>query len=310
MGFVHAYDVACAAFLDQQLKHLGDLDGSPSLHALRRPPSAWPPNGSGFGRAAAHRTAGVRSTLSSARLALRCDQCPLCGRCDVVAKDASDPTQLGELDRRHFVLADECIDADDCVQGAPGLSVLRLIDGAIDAAIAAVPGCGQLPTLARGCPVDKDAELQLHTDLERLRTQLGCKNMADEDGKYAHPRRRSTARGNDEEWWSAMGTLCGNLPQPGQHAGWLMRTSEPLTHGRTPARRTAHTAPHMRPPAQHAHTRPPRRVCSKHGAEGYRRGRVYTTHSDLLHTLTPSPPRAPYKYKLQSLYGRTAETGP
>ena len=128
-------------------------------------------------------TAGVRSTLSSARWALRCNQCPLCGRRDVVAKDASDPTQLGELDRRHFVLADECIGTDGGAQGAPGLHVLKLIDEAIDAAVAAVPGCSQLPTLTRGRPVDTSAELQLHADLERLRAQLGCKNVADEEGQ-------------------------------------------------------------------------------------------------------------------------------
>ena len=35
MGFVHAYDVARAAFLDQQLKQMGDMDGSPSLFATQ-----------------------------------------------------------------------------------------------------------------------------------------------------------------------------------------------------------------------------------------------------------------------------------
>jgi hypothetical protein len=35
MGFTHAYDVACAAFLDQQVKQLGDMDGSPSLHTTQ-----------------------------------------------------------------------------------------------------------------------------------------------------------------------------------------------------------------------------------------------------------------------------------
>ena len=35
MGFVHTYDVARAAFLDQQMKQLGDMDGSPSLFATQ-----------------------------------------------------------------------------------------------------------------------------------------------------------------------------------------------------------------------------------------------------------------------------------
>jgi hypothetical protein len=74
--------------------------------------------------------------------------------------------------------------------------VLKLIDEAIDAAVAAVPGCGQLPTLTRGRPVDTSAELQLHEALtagDAKRKRSACARHSP-----CHSRTRGGGRQHDQ----------------------------------------------------------------------------------------------------------------
>ena len=154
-------------------------------------------------------TAGVRSTLSCDRWVLKCSECPLCGRRDVLVGEGAD---CG-VDRQHF-LDGECLAADGSCIGDLGGTRRRAISAAVATAVGSVPGILDAPDPARHGKLEaRPTDEQLHSELLSVGTTLGERLLT------------LSARTGERrlQFRAAVRVLCGVAASPGAVASWEMR---------------------------------------------------------------------------------------